>query len=242
MSDETGAIRQDVVGVAQVAPTPSPSRLGWLNRNVASMALASLFSDMGHEMATAILPLFLASIGASAAALGVIEGVADAVSSFVKLGAGWYSDRIGKRKGIAVVGYAATGLTTGLFALATAWPHILIARAAGWLGRGVRGPVRDAILAESVTAENRGRAFGFHRAGDTTGAILGPVIALGLVGAAFTYRQVFLISMIPGLLCQRSRARTKPDKPAGDYHQSATQAVSVLSHRHRRVWHGRFRA
>jgi len=180
---------------------------GWLNRSVIGMALASFFSDTGHEAATSILPMFLISIGAPAAALGTIEGVADAVSSFVKLGSGWFSDRIGRRKPIAVFGYTLTGLTTGLFALATTWPQVLLMRAAGWLGRGIRGPVRDAMLAESVPAEARGRAFGFHRAADTLGAITGPVLALALIillagheATQVTYRQIFLFTLIPGLL------------------------------------------
>ena len=193
--------------------TPARASDGWLNRNVAGMALASFFSDAGHEAATSILPLFLVSIGAPPAALGAIEGVADAVSSFIKLGAGWFSDRIGRRKPIAVAGYALTGLTTGLFALATAWPHVLLARAAGWFGRGIRGPVRDAMLSESVTPETRGRAFGFHRAGDTLGAIVGPAFALALLSllagreaTAVTYRQNFWITLIPGLLSTLSFA------------------------------------
>lgn len=192
---------------------PTLPSAGWLNRDVVGMALASFFSDAGHEAATSILPLFLVSIGAPPAALGAIEGVADAASSFVKLGAGWFSDRIGQRKPIAVAGYALTGLTTGLFALATAWPHVLLARAAGWFGRGIRGPVRDAMLSESVTPEARGKAFGFHRAGDTLGAIAGPVIALALLSllagreaTAITYRQIFWITLIPGLLSTLSFA------------------------------------
>lgn len=191
-----------------------PSRSsGWLNRSVVGMTLASFFSDAGHEAATSILPLFLISIGAPPLALGAIEGVADAVSSFVKLAAGWLSDRIGRRKPIAVTGYVLTGLTTGLFALATAWPHVLLARAAGWFGRGIRGPVRDAMLSESVTPETRGKAFGFHRAGDTLGAITGPLFALALLGllagreaTAVTYRQIFWITLVPGLLSALSFA------------------------------------
>jgi len=189
------------------------SQKKWLNRNVVGMALASFFSDAGHEAATSILPLFLIAIGAPAVALGAIEGVADAVSSFVKLGAGWFSDRIGRRKPIAVLGYTLTGLTTGLFALATTWPHVLLTRAAGWFGRGIRGPVRDAMLSESVPEEARGRAFGFHRAGDTLGAITGPLLALGLITllagretTQTTYRQIFWITLIPGLLSALSFA------------------------------------
>jgi MFS family permease len=187
--------------------TPGQSQKNWLNRNVVGMTLASFFSDAGHEAATAILPLFLISIGAPATALGAIEGVADAVSSFVKPGAGWFSDRIGRRKPIAVLGYILTGLTTGLFALTTTWPQVLLVRAVGWFGRGIRGPVRDTMLAESVPAEARGRAFGFHRAGDTLRAIIGPLMALALISllagreaTQVTYRQIFIITLIPGLL------------------------------------------
>ena len=197
----------------EASPVPHPATRGWLNRNVAGMGLTSFLSDTGHEAATAILPLFLASIGASAAALGTIEGVADAVSSFVKLAAGWYSDRFGRRKPTVIAGYTLTGLSTGLFALATAWPHILVARAIGWLGRGVRGPLRDAIMADSVPPTARGRAFGFERAGDTLGAVVGPLLALALVAfltrfqaPAAAYRQVFLITAIPGLLAALSFA------------------------------------
>jgi len=163
------------------------------------MGLTSFLSDLGHEMATALLPLFLLNIGASASALGAIEGVADALSSFVKLAAGWYTDRIGQRKPLVILGYTLTA-STGLFALATAWPQVLLIRALGWLGRGIRGPLRDAILAESVPAEARGRAFGFHRAGDTVGAIGGPLVALALVGMGANYRSVFWLSALPGLL------------------------------------------
>jgi MFS family permease len=171
------------------------------------MSLSSLLSDAGHEMATAILPLFLISIGAPASALGIIEGVSDAISSFVKLGAGWFSDRIGRRKPIAVAGYLLTGLTTGFFAFASTWPQVLVIRSAGWFGRGIRGPVRDAMLADSVIPEARGRAFGFHRMADTLGAVLGPALALILLtmlaGQAATqeiYRQIFLLTLIPGIL------------------------------------------
>ncbi len=179
----------------------------WLNRSIFGMALSSFFSDAGHEMATAILPLFLISIGAPASALGIIEGVADAISSFAKLGAGWFSDRIGERKPIAVTGYFLTGLTTGMFAFANTWPQVLLFRSAGWLGRGIRGPVRDAMMADSVMPEARGRAFGFHRMGDTLGAILGPALALAALAMMAgheaneaTYRQLFLITLIPGML------------------------------------------
>jgi len=211
--------------IATVPQVPSV----WLNRSVVGMAVASFFSDAGHEMATAILPLFLASIGAPPAALGIIEGVADATSSFVKLWSGWFSDRLERRKPLAVTGYLLTGITTGLFALATAWPFVLVARMAGWFGRGMRGPVRDAMLAESVPPAARGRAFGFHRAGDTLGAIAGPAIALTLLtlvaagagGQDAAYRHIFWITLIPGLLGALSfallvRERLRPARRAGN--------------------------
>lgn len=179
---------------------------GWLNRNVVGMGITSLLSDWGHEMATAVLPAFLAVIGAPAAALGVIEGVADAVSSFVKLGAGWYTDRIGHRKAVCVGGYFLTGVSKAIFAFAAGWPLVLLGRTLGWFGRGIRGPLRDAILAESVSPEARGKAFGFHRAGDTLGAIIGPLCAVGFLAflqgdgagdSSAPFRLVFLLTLIP---------------------------------------------
>ena len=182
-------------------------RAAWLNRNGLGMGLTSLLSDAGHEMATAALPSFFAVLGISAAALGAIEGVADATSSFVKLWAGWLSDRFGHHKPIAVGGYVLTGISKALFALAYGWPLILVGRVVAWFGRGIRGPVRDAMLADSVPQEARGRAFGFHRAGDTLGAIIGPLLAVGLLAyleprsadLARPFRIVFLVTLIPGL-------------------------------------------
>lgn len=169
----------------------------WLTRNVFAIGMLSLFSDMGHEMLTAVLPLFLAQFG-GAVALGTIEGVSDAASSLVKLWMSHYSDRIGRRKPIMIVGYSLTALL-GVFAFVTAWWQILVIRAIGWTGRGARGPVRDALLAESVPAQVRARAFGFERAMDTTGAIIGPAIALSLIGV-LSYRHIFLLGFIPGMV------------------------------------------
>jgi MFS family permease len=170
----------------------------WLTRSIFGIGLTSLFSDMGHEMTTAILPMFLATIGGTAATLGLIEGVADASSSFVKLWMGWYSDRVGKRKPIATVGYVITALK-GLFAFTTNWYQVLFIRVFAWMGRGARGPVRDAMMADMLEPEYYGRAFGFHTAMDTLGAVIGPAIALALVGI-LSYRHIFLISFIPGFL------------------------------------------
>ena len=180
----------------------------WLNRNVLGMGLTSLLSDAGHEMATAILAGFLKVLGAPAYALGVIDGVADGVLSFVKLAAGWWSDRLGHRKGIATAGYLLTGCAKALFALAGSWPVVLLGRVLGWFGRGIRSPLRDAMLAESVPPQDLGKAFGFHRAGDTVGAIVGPLLGASLLALFLPYaagdpsrpfRLVFLLTLLPGL-------------------------------------------
>jgi MFS family permease len=154
---------------------------------------------MNHEMASAILPVFLSSVlGAPAFALGVIEGVADGVSTLFELSSGWYSDRIGKRKGLAALGYFVTAFSKATFALATNWWHVLFGRTAGWIGWAIRSPVRDALLTESTTLATVGRAFALHRTLDTLGAILGPLIAM-LLMARVSLRAIFLVSLIPGL-------------------------------------------
>ena len=163
------------------------------------IGLASLFSDWSHEIATAALPAYLATLGVAAAWLGVIEGVSDGLSSFAKMASGVYTDRLQRRKPIAVAGYIVTALGTGAFAFATnAW-QVLLARSAAWLGRGVRTPVRKALLAASVPREAYGRAFGLERAMDTVGAIVGPLTALLLLQATHhNYRLLFACTLLPG--------------------------------------------
>ncbi len=188
----------------------------WLTKSILGIGLTSLFSDMGHEMTTAILPVFLATIGGTAATLGLIEGIADASSSFVKLWMGYYSDRIGKRKPIATTGYVITAFK-GLFAFTTNWYQVLFIRVFAWMGRGARGPVRDAMMVDLLEPAYYGRAFGFHTAMDTLGAIIGPAIAFALIGI-LSYRQIFLISFIPGFLsvaCFVFLVKEKKKKPDG---------------------------
>src|ERR1035441_9815797 len=110
------------------------------------MAITSFLSDLGHEAQSTLLPGFMAALGLPPMALGAVEGLADAAASFMKLAAGWFSDRIGRRKGLVVGGYLATGLASGFIALAAGWPLILFGKFFGWLGRGLRGPLRDALL------------------------------------------------------------------------------------------------
>jgi MFS family permease len=170
----------------------------WLNRNVAAMGLTSLLGDAGHEMVTAVLPFFLAVLGAGPEVLGLIEGFSDGASSLVKSFAGYLSDKIGKRKPLMNIGYALTGILTPLIAATTAWGQVLVLRVGAWLGRGARGPPRDALLADSVSSEATGKAFGFHRTMDTVGAIIGPALALFFL-TFLNYHQIIAISAIPGL-------------------------------------------
>jgi MFS family permease len=173
----------------------------WLNRTVLGVGLTSLFSDWSHETATAVLPAFLAAIGAGPVWLGAIEGISDGLSSFTKLAAGHYTDRLKRRKPLAVFGYAFTALATASFAFATHAYQVLLGRAAAWLGRGVRSPAKKALLAADVPPNAYGRAFGLERLMDTVGAIAGPLTALWLLEATgHSYRKVFLWTLLPGLI------------------------------------------
>ncbi|MGQ9834259.1 MAG: MFS transporter [Candidatus Villigracilaceae bacterium] len=192
----------------------------WISRDVVGLGLNRFLSDFGHEAGTAILPLFLAVIGAPAAALGVIEAVSDGLSSFSKLLGGWLGDRVHRRKPWAALGYVVTGITTGMYALASAWPAVLVARAVGWAGRGVRSPLHDAMLTDAVPPEARGRAFGFDEAADTLGAVCGPLAALALVtilGHTMTdvhaYRWIFVLAAVPGVLAALSLLALVSEKP-----------------------------
>jgi MFS family permease len=189
-------------------PPSSP----WLNRTVVGAGLTSFLADVGYEMATAVLPAFLQLLGIHPDSVhfivGLIESVSDFLSNAVKLLVGWHSDRIGHRKAFVVAGYALTGSAFALCALALAWPLVLVAKSLAWIGKGLRGPLRNAILADSVEPAHHGKAFGFHRAGDTLGAIAGPLLGAALIAwlpaawfatADEPYRVVFLVTLIPGL-------------------------------------------
>jgi MFS family permease len=171
----------------------------WINSTVIGIGLASLCSDVGHEMATTAMPMLLASLSASSAALGVIEGLSDGIASFAKLLSGLYSDRLARRKPLAVIGYFVTASGMASFALATQWWHVLLGRLGGWLGRGARTPVRNVLLTEATTTETYGRAFGLERAMDSAGAVIGPLLALALV-ASVGLHATFVLTLIPGCI------------------------------------------
>jgi MFS family permease len=186
---------------AQAIPVSSQKKIGWLNRTVLGIGLASLFSDTSHEMATTVMPAFLATMGVAAAWLGLIEGVSDGLSSFAKLASGYYTDHLQRRKPVAVLGYALTTLGVAAFGLATTAWQILALRATAWFGRGIRTPVRKALLAAAVDRESYGRAFGFERMMDTLGAIIAPAAAWFLLRTLhYNYASLFAFTLIPGVL------------------------------------------
>jgi MFS family permease len=174
-------------------------RKDWFNKNVLAMGLTSLFSDMSHEMVTAVLPFFITLIlGGNAAIVGLVEGGSDAASGVVKVFSGHFSDRI-KRTPIIRLGYSLTAFLKPMISFVNSWQQLFLLRVSAWAGRGARGPPRDALLAESVDPPNTGKAFGFHRTMDTIGAIAGPAIAFMLL-PYLSYRGVILFSILPGIL------------------------------------------
>ncbi|HET6749680.1 MAG TPA: MFS transporter [Actinomycetes bacterium] len=172
----------------------------WLTPGVGGIGAASLLSDMGHEVPTALLPsLLTTTLGAPASALGLIEGLADGLAGAARLGGGALADDPDRRRAVAVGGYTATAVLSGLIGTATAVWQVGVLRAGAWAARGLRVPARNALLADVVPANAYGRAYGFERAMDNLGAIGGPLLALGLV-AAVGVRGAILASIVPGLL------------------------------------------
>jgi MFS family permease len=174
-------------------PIPRPVRLlGW----------ASLFTDAATEMIYPLLPVYLSRVlGASATSLGIIEGVAEGINSLLKIVSGWLSDRRRQRRPIVILGYALSSIARPLIALTSSWLQVLAIRALDRTGKGIRGAPRDAMLAMYAAASSRGRVFGFHRAMDHTGAVIGPIVAtLFLAFFPGQYRVLFALTLIPGAL------------------------------------------
>jgi MFS family permease len=187
-----------------------------LPRNVWAVSLTSFFMDISSEMVINILPLFLSNVlGVGTGVIGLIEGVAESTASLLKVFSGWLSDRLRARKWLAVSGYGISTLAKPFFYFANAWSAVLAVRWADRVGKGVRTAPRDALVADSIDEGQRGLAFGFHRAADTGGAMVGLLIALGVVWAAQsasvelgrrTFQVVVLVSLIPAVLAVLSLA------------------------------------
>lgn len=182
-------------------PATGSRRRERLSRNVYVVSLVSFFQDTASEILYPVLPFFVTGVlGAPPAVLGLIEGLADGTASVMKAGSGRLAD-LRHRRPLVATGYGISALGKGLLALAGAWPMVLAARFTDRVGKGLRGPPRDAIIADETTPENRGRAFGFHRAADTAGAVVGPLLGLGLyelVGQQF--EPLLWIAVIPAVL------------------------------------------
>jgi MFS family permease len=171
----------------------------WLNRTVLGAGIASFFGDLGYESVTVLLPSFLIILGAPVYALGIIEGLSDGASSFVKLFSGYFADKMGRRREFALGGSVATAVFPAIIAVAASWYVVLAGRLVGWIGKGIRGPSRDAILSKSVERKDLGKAFGFHRTSDTLGAVAGPALALILV-SSLGIREILWLAVIPGFI------------------------------------------
>jgi MFS family permease len=205
-----------------------------LGRNVIALGVVSFFTDMSSEMIYPLLPVFLTTtLGASAGMLGAIEGAAETTASLLKLASGWWSDRVGKRKPLVVIGYGIASFVRPLIAVAQSTTQVLAIRLTDRVGKGIRNAPRDALIAESVDPSIRGRAFGFHRAADHAGAVIGPVLAFALLqGLGFELRTVFWLALIPGILAmitvvvfvrEASVARASVNASAG--HQAKAQPI-----------------
>ncbi len=178
-----------------------------LTANVVVLGVVSLFTDISSEMILPILPFFLIQVlGANALIVGIEEGFSDSVVSFMKIFSGRFSDAAGKRKRFVGAGYALSTLMKVLFPFARSWPEFLGMRIVERTGKGVRDAPRDALLTESTPAETRGKAFGFHRSMDTTGAIAGPIVTLVLLATIAAspvipdYRLILLLAAIPAVI------------------------------------------
>jgi MFS family permease len=183
-----------------VHPTPTSTPPPRLGRTVVALSAVSFLTDLSSEIIYPLLPLFLTTVvGASAAALGAIEGAAETTAALLRLASGWWSDRVARRKPLVLAGYALAAAARPLVALATSAGQVLAVRVTDRVGKGIRGAPRDALIADAVPAALRGRAFGLHRAADHLGAVAGPLVAFALLHfAGLPLRTVFLWAALPG--------------------------------------------
>jgi len=212
-----------------------------LPRNVWAVSLTSFFMDISSEMVINILPLFLSNVlGVKTNIIGLIEGIAEATASLLKVFSGWLSDRLRARKWLAVAGYALSALSKPFFYLANSWGAVAGVRWADRVGKGIRTAPRDALVADSIEERHRGLAFGFHRAADTGGAVLGLLVALGIVWLTqsggteltrSTFRTVVLISLVPAFLAVLSLALGARDVPVTTRREAPRFAFRSLGRR-----------
>lgn len=197
---------------------------------VVVLGVASLLTDVSSEMIYPLLPVLLAgTLGAGAVALGMIEGAAESVAALSKVVSGKWADRMPRRKPLVVGGYTISGVVRPLIGLATVWPVVLALRVADRIGKGVRTAPRDALIADVTDDSMRGRAYGLHRAMDNAGAVLGPLVATGLLALGLGLQQVFLLAAVPAALVLAVLAlgvREQPRAAVGELPRTLPRATA----------------
>lgn len=181
-------------------PRKATARRARLPTAVIALGMTSLFTDVASDMIVPLLPAFLVSMNASAAMIGLVDGAAEATASFVKLGSGWLADRMPRKKPLVLFGYGVAAVVRPLMAFATLPVHVLTIRVVDRIGKGVRTAPRDVMLAAAAAPGETGRAFGFHRAMDHAGGVLGPLAAAGLLALGWQVRDVFWAAWVPGVI------------------------------------------
>jgi len=208
---------------------PSGRTAKSIPRTVVALGVVSLLTDMSSEMIYPLIPVFLVgTLGAGAAVLGVIEGVAESSAALLKVVSGWWTDRVARRKPFILAGYGLAGAVRPLIGFATAWPQVAAIRFADRVGKGIRTSPRDALIADVTPPERLGASYGLHRAMDNAGALLGPLIAAALLAVGVAIRSVFLLALIPAIAVVIVVVKWVRE-PAGR-HSPVGPRPSVLSH------------
>jgi len=191
-----------------------------VERNVFRLGIVSFFTDISSEMIYPLVPIFITeTLGAPRSILGAIEGLAESTTSVFKVVSGWLSDKVGKRKPFALAGYSVSAVAKVFLAVAFQWPMVLFARVVDRFGKGLRTSPRDALIAQWTPPSVRGRGFGFHRAADTAGAVLGPLAALALLALiGENYRPIFALALVPAVLAIIVLRGVRDRAPASEEH------------------------
>jgi sugar phosphate permease len=183
------------------SPLKGKSLFAGLTKNIFTLGIVSFLTDVSSEMIYPLLPIFLTTVlGSSIAFVGLIEGIAESTASLLKFFSGWLSDRLKKRKILTLWGYSLSSLTRPLIAISTSSWQVLLIRFTDRAGKGIRTAPRDALIADSVSMECRGKAFGFHRSLDHLGAVIGPLLASLFLVQGASFRLVFFLAFIPALV------------------------------------------
>jgi MFS family permease len=217
-------------------PPVQPSAKHKLGRNVLALAAVSFLTDVASDMTYPLLPVFLSTVlGVSAMTVGAIEGAAESMAALLKLFSGWWSDRVPRRKPLVLAGYALASVVRPLIGLAQTASQVLTIRVVDRVGKGIRGAPRDALIADSVDPAVRGRAFGFHRAADHAGAVIGPLLAFALLQwADLEFRHLFLLTAIPGALAVAALVFGVREGPRAD--SKGTKVLDLRAPLGRRFW------